>query len=36
MPGRLRLETRETDKALYTEIRRRNGQWVHRSFVAYE
>ena len=36
MPGRMSLEMRETDKALYTEIRRRNGRWVHRSFVAYQ
>ena len=28
------LETRETEMALYTEIRRRNGPWVHRSFIA--
>ena len=36
MPGRMRLEMRETKEALYTEIRRRNGHWVHRSFVAYQ
>lgn len=35
MPGRMSLETRDTEKALYTEIRRHNGHWVHRSFVAY-
>ena len=34
MPGRMSLETRETEMALYTEIRRRNGPWVHRSFIA--
>ena len=34
MPGRMSLETRETGMALYTEIRRRNGPWVHRSFIA--
>ena len=36
MPGRMSLETRETEQALYTEIRRRDGRWIHRSFVAYE
>ena len=36
MPGRMSLEMRETEKALYTEIRRQNGRWVHRSFVAYQ
>ena len=35
MPGRMSLETRKSDKAMYTEIRRRNGRWIHRSFVAY-
>ena len=35
MPGRMSLETRETGMALYTEIRRQNGPWVHRSFVAH-
>ena len=35
MPGRMSLEVRETPKALYSEIRRQNGRWVHRSFVAY-
>ena len=35
MPGRMSLETRETGMALYTEIRRRNGPWVHRSFIAH-
>ena len=34
MPGRMSLETRETEMALYTEIRRQNGAWVHRSFIA--
>ena len=34
MPGRMRLETRETEKALYTEIRRSTGLLVHRSFIA--
>jgi hypothetical protein len=36
MPGRMSLEMRETEKALYTEIRRQNGRWIHRSFVAYQ
>ena len=35
MPGRMSLEMRETEAALYTEVRRRNGRWVHRSFIAY-
>ena len=35
MPGRMSLEMRETEAALYTEIRRRDGRWLHRSFVAY-
>ena len=35
MPGRMSLEMRETERALRTEIRRQNGSWVHRSFVAY-
>ena len=35
MPGRMILETRETEKALYTEIRRQSGRWVHRSFIAH-
>ena len=35
MPGGMSLEVRETDRALYTEIRHPNGSWVHRSFVAY-
>ena len=34
MPGQMSLETRKTGKALYTEIRRLNGPWVHRSFIA--
>lgn len=34
MPDRMSLETRETETALYTEIRRWNGPWVHRSFIA--
>ena len=35
MPGRMSLETRETEKALYTEIRRPTGLPVHRSFIAH-
>ena len=35
MPGHMSLEMRETSRALHTEIRRQNGRWVHRSFVAY-
>ena len=35
MPGGMSLEMRETDRALYTEIRGRDGRWIHRSFVAY-
>ena len=35
MPGRMSLETRETEKALYTGIRRQNGLWMHRSFIAH-
>ena len=34
MPGRMRLETRETEKALYTEVRSLTGLPVHRSFIA--
>lgn len=35
MPGRMSLEMRQTEKSLYTEIRRQNGDWVHRSFISY-
>ena len=35
MPGRMSLETRETEKALYTGIRRQGGPLLHRSFVAH-
>ena len=35
MPGRMILEMRRTERSLYTEIRRHNGDWVHRSFIAY-
>ena len=34
MPGRITVETRASDKALYTETRRLQGLWVHRSFIA--
>lgn len=34
MPGSMGLETRDSTAALYTEARRRNGKWVHRSFIA--
>ena len=35
MPGRMVLEMRRTERSLYTEIRRQNGDWVHRSFIVY-
>ena len=35
MPGYMSLEARETEKALYTGIRRQNGLLVHRSFIAH-
>ena len=35
MPGRMSLESRETEKTLYTETRRQHGPWVHRSFIAH-
>ena len=35
MPGRMNLEMRQTEQSLYTEIRRQNGDWVHRSFISY-
>lgn len=34
MPGHMRLETRETKHALYTEARKKDGAWVHRNFIA--
>ena len=34
MPGRMTLETRASETALYTEMRRSQGLWVHRSFIA--
>ena len=33
-PGRMALETRETTTALFTQMSRPTGSWVHRSFVA--
>ena len=35
MPGGMSLEIRQTEQSLYAEIRRQNGDWVHRSFIAY-
>ena len=35
MPGELILETRETDRALHTELLRLDGLLVHRSLIAY-
>lgn len=34
LPGRITVETRETKAAFYTEMRRSQGLWVHRSFIA--
>ena len=34
MPGRMAVETRASEKAFYTEMRRSQGLWVHRSFIA--
>ncbi len=34
LPGGMRLEGRETKNMLYTETGRRDGPWVHRSFIA--
>ena len=34
MPGRMTVETRASEKAFYTEMRRSQGLWVHRSFIA--
>ena len=36
MPGGMSLEMRETDKALFTEMRDRDGRWVHRSYLVYQ
>ena len=35
MPGGMSLEIRQSEQSLYTEIRRQNGDWVHRSFISY-
>ena len=35
MPGGMSLGIRQTEQSLYTEIRRQNGNWVHRSFIFY-
>ena len=34
LPGRVALETRETATALFTQMSRLTGSWVHRSFIA--
>ena len=34
LPLKVRLETRDSDKALYSEVRRADGSWVHRSYLA--
>ena len=34
MPGGMIVETRASDEAFYTEMRRPQGLWVHRSFIA--
>ena len=36
MPGGTSLETRQTETVSYTEVRRGNGRWVHRSFIAVD
>ena len=36
MPGGTSLETRRTETVSYTEVRRGNGRWVHRSFIAVD
>jgi hypothetical protein len=30
----MRQETRDSDGALYSEARRADGKWVHRSYLA--
>ena len=35
MPGGMSLKIRRTEQSLHTEIRRQNGDWVHRSFISY-
>ena len=32
--GKLKLETRDGDKAFYFETRRASGDWVHRNYLA--
>ncbi|MCY4431136.1 MAG: hypothetical protein OXC11_12195, partial [Rhodospirillales bacterium] len=34
MPGRMTFETRASKTAFYTEMRRPEGLWMHRSFIA--
>ena len=34
MPGRVVIETRASDRTLFTEMSRAQGPWVHRSFIA--
>ena len=34
MPGGMAVETRASDEAFFTEMRRSQGLWVHRSFIA--
>ncbi len=34
LPNEVRLETRDSEGALYLETRRRDGGWVHRSYLA--
>ena len=35
MPGGMAVETRASDEAFFTEMRRPQGLWVHRSFIAW-
>ena len=34
LPLKVLLETRDGEKALYSEVRRADGSWVHRSYLA--
>ena len=34
MPGRMTVETRASEEAFFTEMRRSEGRWVHRSYIA--
>ena len=34
LPLKVQLETRDGDKALYSEVRRADGSWVHRNYLA--